>query len=75
MAGGKRPRFGSLQVWPRKRAERILPNVNWKALKKDSGLMGFIGYKVGMTSVFVKDDTADSMTKGKRIIEKENRFF
>jgi len=29
--------------------------------------MGFIGYKVGMISAWVKDDTADSLTKGKRI--------
>jgi len=63
-----RPKAGSLQYWPRKRAERILPNVNWSALKKDAGLMGFIGYKVGMGSVFAKDDSADSMTKGKKIV-------
>ena len=64
-----KPKAGSLQYWPRKRAERILPNVNWKAIKKaDAGLMGFIGYKVGMCSAYVKDDTADSMTKGKKIV-------
>lgn len=64
-----KPKAGSQQYWPRKRAERILPNVNWNAIKTSStGLMGFIGYKVGMTSAFVKDDTADSMTKGKKII-------
>ncbi len=64
-----KPKAGSLQYWPRKRAERILPNVNWNPIKSDNAnLQGFIGYKVGMTSVFVKDDTADSMTKGKKII-------
>jgi large subunit ribosomal protein L3 len=64
-----KPKAGSLQYWPRKRAERILPNVNWNAIKStNNSLMGFIGYKVGMTSVFIKDDTADSMTKGKKII-------
>lgn len=63
-----KPKAGSLQYWPRKRAERILPNVNWKAIKGASGLMGFIGYKVGMCSAYVKDDTADSMTKGKKIV-------
>jgi len=66
--GAHKPRAGSLQYWPRKRAERILPNANWDALKKDKGLMGFVGYKVGMGSVYVKDDTPDSMTKGKKII-------
>jgi len=64
-----KPKAGSLQYWPRKRAERILPNVNWNTIKSSSAnLLGFIGYKVGMTSAFVKDETADSMTKGKRII-------
>ncbi|MDO8517193.1 MAG: 50S ribosomal protein L3 [Nanoarchaeota archaeon] len=61
---------GSLQIWPRKRAEKILPGVNWKEIGKTSnkkGLQGFIGYKVGMTSVFVKDNTNHSMTKGKKI--------
>jgi large subunit ribosomal protein L3 len=62
---------GSLQFWPRSRAHRVLPNVNWNAvlsLKKDKGLAGFIGYKVSMSSAYVKDDTPNSMTKGKRII-------
>lgn len=64
-----KPKSGSQQYWPRKRAERILPNVNWNAIKTPhNGLMGFIGYKVGMTSAFVKDNTSDSMTKGKKII-------
>jgi large subunit ribosomal protein L3 len=31
-------------------------------------LLGFIGYKVGMAAAFVKDNTADSMTKTKKII-------
>lgn len=69
MAPQSKPKAGSLQYWPRKRAERILPNVNWNPIKSDNAnVQGFIGYKVGMTSVFVKDDTADSMTKGKKII-------
>ncbi len=68
MAKINKPKASALQYWPRKRAERIIPNVNWKAINKDSGLMGFIGYKVGMVSAYVKDDTADSMTKGKKII-------
>lgn len=63
-----KPRAGSLQFWPRKRANKPLPNANWNAIKKESGLLGFIGYKVGMGSVLTKDDSPDSMTKGKRII-------
>ncbi len=68
MAKKSKPHAGSLQYWPRKRAAKIIPSVNWSALTRDSGLQGFIGYKAGMISAYVKDDTADSMTKGKRIV-------
>ncbi len=62
-----KPRSGSLQFWPRKRARKILPSVNWGALNGE-GLLGFIGYKVGMTSVYAKDMTEDSMMKTKRVV-------
>ena len=65
-----RPRRGSLQYWPRKRAKKALPSVNWEGIKKKNNsqnLLGFIGYKVGMKSAYVKDITPDSMTKNKRI--------
>jgi large subunit ribosomal protein L3 len=69
MAPPNSPRKGSLQYWPRKRAKKALPSPNWKAVKIDSTkLKGFICYKAGMASAFVKDDTADSMTKGKKIV-------
>jgi large subunit ribosomal protein L3 len=44
--------------------------VNWKALNnlEKSNFLGYIAYKVGMTSALVKDDTEDSLTKGQRII-------
>jgi len=44
--------------------------VNWEAINSDSSknLKGFICYKVGMKSAYVKDSTSDSMTKGKKII-------
>jgi large subunit ribosomal protein L3 len=70
MGAGTRPRFGSLQFWPRKRAERFIPNVNWGVVKgdgKSDGLLGFIAYKAGMTTVLVKDSTDKSMTAGKKI--------
>jgi large subunit ribosomal protein L3 len=70
MAPPNSPRRGSLQYWPRKRARKILPSPNWKAIKSDSKttLQGFICYKAGMASACVKDETPDSMTKGKKII-------
>lgn len=68
MADNNGIRSGSLQFWPRCRAKKVIPSVNWKDIsKKDTGLLGFIGYKAGMISVWAKDDTPDSMTKGKRI--------
>lgn len=59
--------MGSLQIWPRKRAASFIPGVNWNVVKGE-GLLGFIGYKVGMKSALVKDLTQHSMTKDKKII-------
>ncbi|MEM3091067.1 MAG: 50S ribosomal protein L3 [Candidatus Pacearchaeota archaeon] len=66
----KSPRSGSLQFWPRKRINKFLPSVNWDAIKDNSSkkLKGFICYKAGMFSAYVKDNTPDSMTKGKKIV-------
>mgnify|MGYP001595361132 CR=1 FL=1 len=67
----RRPRKGSLQFWPRKRASKFLPRVNWSSInpkKSKERLKGFICYKAGMASAYVKDDTPNSMTKGKHII-------
>jgi large subunit ribosomal protein L3 len=62
----KRPRRGSLQFYPRKRAGKQIPSANWKTIKGE-GILGFLAYKVGMASAVVKDNTEDSMTKGKRL--------
>lgn len=61
-----RPRYGSLQFWPRKRAEHFLPSVNWDAIKGE-GFLGFIAYKAGMATAIVKDSTPKSMTPGKKM--------
>ncbi len=66
MAKLSKPRAGSLQFWPRKRAEHFLPSVNWKPIKGE-GILGFIAYKVGMATALVKDTTDKSMTANKRI--------
>ncbi len=61
-------RSGSLQFYPRVRAKKVIPSVNWKPVSREGvGFMGFVGYKVGMISVWAKDDTEHSLTKGKRI--------
>ena len=66
----RRPRKGSLQFWPRKRARKFLPRVNWSSISENNSknLKGFISYKAGMASAYVKDDTPNSMTKGKKIV-------
>ena len=63
------PRRGSLQFWPRTRAKKILPSVNWKPFFNydKPGILGVIAYKVGMKSAIVKDNTEHSLTKGKKI--------
>jgi|TARA_Y100000310_G_scaffold79676_1_gene76335 large subunit ribosomal protein L3 len=61
----KAPRKGSLQFWPRKRIKKLLPRVNWDAISTGKNLKGFICYKAGMMSASIKDDTPNSLTKGK----------
>lgn len=70
MAPPKSPRKGSLQFWPRKRAKKLLPSVNWSVIPAGSAknLKGFIAYKAGMASALVKDKTPNSMSKDKQII-------
>lgn len=64
------PRRGSLAFRPRKRASRLLPRVkNWPDI--DIGmprLLGFIGYKAGMTHTVVIDDYPNSLTSGREVI-------
>jgi large subunit ribosomal protein L3 len=64
----KSPRKGSLQFWPRKRVSKFLPRVNWDSISEGTKIKGFIAYKAGMASAYVKDNTEHSMTKGKKII-------
>src|SRR3989338_342840 len=61
------PRAGSMQYWPRKRSRRIYARVrNWAA-SKEAKLLGFAGYKVGMTHLIINDNHKASKTKGMRI--------
>jgi len=65
------PHHGSLQFWPRKRAEKQIPSVNWSVVPSNAkmpGILGFITYKVGMATAVVKDNTEHSMTKGKKMV-------
>ncbi len=56
-----------MQYWPRKRAAKFLPSVNWDVIDSGKNLKGFICYKAGMMTALVKDNWEHSMTKGKNI--------
>jgi len=63
----KRPRRGSLGFWPRKRAKDIVARVkNW-APAKEARLLGFAGYKAGMTAVIIVENRPKAPTKGEEI--------
>jgi large subunit ribosomal protein L3 len=60
------PRKGSLQYWPRKRAKRQHARVRtWN--DSEAGVLGFAGYKAGMTHVIATDNDKNSLTKGQDI--------
>jgi len=61
------PRRGSLQYWPRKRAKRAYARIRSWANLDTTKLLAFIGYKVGMTHLIVKDNTPNSLTKNQNI--------
>src|SRR3989344_606260 len=63
----KRPQRGSRAVWPRKRAKRINAMVKNFAPIKDTKLLGFAGYKAGMTSVIIVDNRPKTPTKGEEL--------
>ncbi|MBW2978124.1 50S ribosomal protein L3 [Candidatus Woesearchaeota archaeon] len=67
MPKARKPRKGSMQYWPRKRAKRAYARVRTFSLAKEAKPLGFCGYKVGMTHVIITDNKATSMTKGENI--------
>jgi large subunit ribosomal protein L3 len=62
----RNPRHGSMQFWPRVRTKN--ENIRIRSWKMPgNGLLGFSGYKVGMTHLIVKDNRAKSTAKGESI--------
>lgn len=57
------PRSGSLQFWPRVRAKREYPVVKSWATIGDAKLLGFAGYKAGMTHCTITLPDYTSKTK------------
>ena len=64
------PKHGSLAYSPRKRAKRLLARVRyWPEIEADTPrLLGFIGYKAGMTHVFAIEDRKRSPNYGNEVI-------
>lgn len=67
MSKAHRPRAGSMQYWPRKRAKRVYARVKSWPKAKEPKLLGFAGYKAGMTHVTFTDNRRNSLTKGETI--------
>lgn len=67
MATTRNPRHGSLQYWPRKKARRPYSKVRHYAKLREAKLLGFAGYKAGMTHIMMIDNRATSHTKGNEI--------
>lgn len=67
MPKSKSPRHGSLQFWPRKRSKRTAARVRSWADVKDCTMLGFAGYKVGMTHLLITDNRKTTKTKGTSI--------
>lgn len=61
-----RPRRGSLEYWPRKRARRIYPRQHFLPSKELKPL-GFAAWKAGMTHIQFVDNNSQSPTYGKII--------
>ena len=67
---GKRPHHpkrGSLAFSPRVRAPRAVAHVRAWPAEASLRLQGFVGYKAGMTQVFMIDDRKGSLTSGQEI--------
>jgi large subunit ribosomal protein L3 len=64
------PRHGSLAYLPRKRANSILGRIRfWPKIEGDTPrLLGFAGYKAGMTHVFKIEDRKRSPNFGKEVV-------
>ena len=64
------PRHGSLAYLPRKRARRPVARIRyWPKLEADQPrLLGFTGYKAGMTYIFTIEDRKRSPNFGKEVV-------
>ena len=63
------PKHGSLAYLPRGRAARPVGRIRfWPDVEEGPALLGFMGYKAGMTHVFLVEDKPGSPNLGKEIV-------
>jgi large subunit ribosomal protein L3 len=62
----RNPRHGSMQFWPRVKSKRAYAKVRTYP-GNEPKLLGFAGYKVGMTHLMITDNKSTSPTKGEDI--------
>ena len=67
MPRARKPRAGSMQFWPRVRAKQSYPRIRSWPISQEVKLLGFAGYKVGMTHLQIKDNHPYTLTKGTEI--------
>ena len=67
MATTRNPRHGSMQFWPRKKAKRPYARVRSYASLQETKLLGFAGYKAGMTHMMVTDNRQNALTEGETV--------
>ncbi|MBN2014570.1 MAG: 50S ribosomal protein L3 [Candidatus Altiarchaeota archaeon] len=67
MAKRNKPRAGSLAYKPRKRAKKETPRIRSWVSSTDAGILGFAGYKAGMTNVLALDNRKKSPTSGMEV--------
>ncbi len=48
---------GSLEYWPHRRAKRQMPRVRSSPISTEKEMLGFVGFKAGMTHIMMIDDT------------------
>jgi len=65
-----RPKRGSLAYLPRGRAARAVGRIRfWPKVEEGPALLGFMGYKAGMTHVFMVEDKPGSLNLGKEVVQ------
>lgn len=67
MSHPHRPRRGSIAYSPRVRARSEVPRVRAWPVQNEPKLLGFAGYKAGMTHLIMRDDIPNSLTNGMEI--------